>query len=424
MKIEIIKRIITAFVVTVSSVNSIGKDEITDNTIYKYLDPSCESVSQFICDNLETFATEYNNGLDDNDKFKATFCERKIPVYIVTNDEYGICLDFNDSNGYMIVLDDYNVIDFKTTGDLEFLCDDIALYSVYDGFIYLDDNGEYAVYNKQYTDKDFICSKVAGTDDNGAIYDCNKYIKDEYGSGYKYTEKMLCQNFKTSGMKNQFSCSYYEHKEKNGKSNHSEGNCALVAAYNSCISLKKSGKCSRFNSNISKINIKKDKLYSKYANKTVKGNTYFVSTAVNKDKVPTLYQKIRNRAVSKYGYEVDNFYHGDLEEMIPWIGNQYNYKITAENDYLFTFEDNVVNEIKKGYPTIFNIAYQSSSPYSSHSVCVVGYRTYTKTTSFLGIKFTDNVNIAVIHDGWSDDLRYLDYESAILVGCFTRIRVK
>ena len=159
MTTEIFKRAISAILAAITASNGANANMSDEQDIRDYIDSSYESVAQFLCDNLETFAFEYNIEADIDEKFKATYCERKIPIYVVTTDEYGICLDFNDSNGYMIVLDDYNVIDFKINGDLDFLTDETALYSIYDGFVYKDQDGEYAIYNQQYCDNNIVCGK-------------------------------------------------------------------------------------------------------------------------------------------------------------------------------------------------------------------------------------------------------------------------
>ena len=232
---------------------------------------------------------------------------------------------------------------------------------------------------------------------------------------------MLCSISEKNGFKNQFSCSYYEYNDESGHNN-SEGNCALVATYNSFLSLKNTGKCTRFNSSTSKINIKSDKLYSKYANRIKGDDVYFVSDSVYYNKIPILYQKIRNRAVDEFGYEVGDFSHRDLEELIPWVAKKYKYTISAENDYVFSFEDNVKGEIDNGNPTIYNIAHHY--PYNGHSVCILGYRIYSRTKSFLGIKFTDKVKIAIVHNGWDNKETYLDFNNTLKTGCFTRLEVK
>ena len=133
--------LLTVFV----TVNGVSDVIITEENIQEYISADCESVANYIVDNLQLFAQEYNNQLDNESLiFEASYCELMLPVYVVSTEQEGIYLDFDGDNGYMVVVDDYLVLAFETSGDLEYLKDvEYTYYSIYDGFLYLDESGEY-----------------------------------------------------------------------------------------------------------------------------------------------------------------------------------------------------------------------------------------------------------------------------------------
>lgn len=76
--------------------------------------------------------------------FEASYCELMIPVYVVSTDQKGVYIDFNDDNGYMVIVDNYSVLAFETSGDLKYLKNlEYTYYSIYDGFLYTDEVGKY-----------------------------------------------------------------------------------------------------------------------------------------------------------------------------------------------------------------------------------------------------------------------------------------
>ena len=97
------KKIIALILAAITTVNGTSSGVINEANIHEYVASDCESVAEFIIDNLEFFADEYNKEVQDEAlKFEATSCEKMIPVYVVSTDQEGLYVDFNDNNGYMI----------------------------------------------------------------------------------------------------------------------------------------------------------------------------------------------------------------------------------------------------------------------------------------------------------------------------------
>lgn len=84
------------------------------------------------------------------------------------------------------------------------------------------------------------------------------------------------------------------------------------------------------------------------------------------------------------------------------------------------FYKSFTGEINGGHPIIWNMA--TSSTYGFHSTVVIGYKTYTKTTTVLGINFYSYVNLMELNDNWEKVSRYFDFTSYIGVGSFVQVR--
>lgn len=84
------------------------------------------------------------------------------------------------------------------------------------------------------------------------------------------------------------------------------------------------------------------------------------------------------------------------------------------------FKNQVIKEIDKGYPTIFNLNFHSV--YKNHSVVVTGYRVYKKSKNILGFKLTKKKYIMEISDNWNYDAVYLDYTAYKGMHSFVKIR--
>ena len=135
------KKMLSLIVAIATLVCGMPTGYITESNISEYVKSDCDSVADFIEKNFELFVTEYNNALEDGNELKASYCELSIPVYITTLEQAGVYLDFNGDNGYMVIIDNYEVVAFETSGDLDYLKDlDYAYYSIYDGFVYKTDN--------------------------------------------------------------------------------------------------------------------------------------------------------------------------------------------------------------------------------------------------------------------------------------------
>ena len=416
-----LNKIIAVFIALLCAATGLSYDEITSDDIKNIVPGDCISVSNYICDNLELFTEAFNQGEDDeNLRFEATYCEERIPVYVISLDVDGIYLDFNDSNGYMIVIDDYGVVAFENKGDLEYLKGaDKCYYSITDKFVYFNDDGSIVPYepqpvlteeewNEMLLEKKYAGQELAG---DGAITDTNQYVKDKYGSNYKVYQSKSLYGFRY--MRQYRLSMYYEWK--NG-SKYSEGNCTLSSIYALMNYLQSSGKYPKlpaYNQETS-YNAKNDAFYKTYANKS----NFDIETPKS---LPNLYLSIRNYAVKNHGYKVSGTNPFNIGSIIKGVAKEYGYNsIKTSHILIWSFDGQVVSEIDAGYPTIWNCA--NSSTYGSHSLVVTGYKQYRKTTTILGINFYSYVSLMQVNDNWTTYARYFDFTNYGAFGSFVKVR--
>ncbi len=378
-----------------------------------------EETANYILNNLDGFSESYNSQIDQNDGdyFNPTNCEYRISVNILDSDEKAVYIDFNDDNGYMVVSED-EIVKFAPSGDLDYLRSfggEIFYSTIDDRFAYYD-NKE-LIFFEHENDKNCDISSnsnYAGVDAWGKIVDPDKYLEDRYGSLTLYDARHLDNSIHSSeDYLKQSIASIYSKYDKEKQTYLTEGNCALVAIYNSMMYIRNNVKGvlssippASFTVTISPTS---DPFY-----KQALLHNY---TAQSKN-LPCLYYVIRNFAISDYGYTVDNGKLPDgcssgkslstnlMTEFISKVANYFN-----QSSFVSYYRGANITEftasIKQNYPAILNL---SGDPlYKDHSVVVTGYSIHKKYTTVLGIKTcTKTVNIIRILNGWSKDYIFYD----------------
>lgn len=415
------KNFLSFLIALLTAVSGVTVGQINESNIEEYLNPDCESVSEFIVENLSELGKEYNNTLEEGElSFNATSCEFSIPVHITTTNQDAVYLDFDGNNGYMIVADEYNVIACETTGDLEYLKGlENTYYSLFDGFVYYEDGKTVAFNRPTYTQEEideFLKTELKGSDsydgqstkgDDGEIYDPDKYVADRYDSDYKVDEENLLKDFDYILQYNL--SSYYNYVD--GRK-FSEGNCSLVSAYVVLNYLRKIGKYPTLPNDNVWVDATRDSFYSKY-NKDADYDVH------EKKLLPRLYKEIRDYCIKEFGYEFDGTNPFNITDIIEDNARKFGARVTADHHIIYSFEDEVVDQIDKGYPSLWNMA--MSSTYGDHTTVVTGYKVYKKVKKILGIKFNSYVKLLALHDNWNSSVRYFDYSTYYGIGSFITV---
>lgn len=388
---------------------------------YGVSEAACDEqvIADYFTDEIGQLSTIYAMAYPTrSDTFSASSVEKRIPVSIVTLDKDGVYLDFNDDNGYLVITEDREVVEWRTDGDLEYLKNvEQAYYSLLDGFGYYS-GAQFIPYEADYYTYDELDALVLenqydgqSSPGDGDIWNTSQYVADRYGEGYVIKSgdsRSLSFTYFTQGAMS----IYYE--KKNGLE-YTEGNCTLSSIFALMNNLKTSGKYTSLPAASAKTSYDatKDSFYSKYS-----GNSnYRIETPKS---LPNLYLAIRKYAIDNYGYETSGTNPFNIVAMIEAVGAQYNASIDATHIVVWSYESQVVDEIKAGYPVIINVA--NSSTYGSHSMVVTGYQLYTKTTTVLGIDFNDYVKLIKVNDNWTGAARYFDFTNYAAIGSFVKVR--
>jgi len=242
------------------------------------------SAAEYVCHNLELF----------RDYIQADYCEIEIPAYIVSMDKKGFYLDFNKDSGYMVITEDFEILEIVKSIDLLYLKNsDYVYYGVFDGFLYYD-KGNYLPYeNKPYIKQNTILNeKYSGHNDgDGDIIDTDAYVAGKYSDEYTlYENESIPFNYITQNELSIYFC------KKDGIY-YGEGNCTLASVYALMNNLKIS-KYPAFPSdkNMISYSAEKDSFYNKY-----KGSTDY--NIILPKNLPELYIAVREYAVEEFGYE-------------------------------------------------------------------------------------------------------------------------
>lgn len=161
-----------------SILGSLGITGVNESNIENYVAKDCVSVADFVEDNFVKFVDEYN--AYSNENWDASFVENRFTITIdeCGNIYDGVFLDFDEDNGYAVVGNDYQLLDFTTEGKSPYanIESDSYYFSASSGYFYLQGNNYLSVNEDNNADEDFFYKNV-----NTTHYDGQE--KNETGCG-------------------------------------------------------------------------------------------------------------------------------------------------------------------------------------------------------------------------------------------------
>lgn len=362
----------------------------------------------YVINHFEDFIEEYNK-LDIED-CKATHIEYQTEIFVNDTQETGYYVDFNGDNGFCIVTEDA-VIDMYVKGDYPQMREAHEyMYDVMDGFLVKDGN-QYVPFLSPALPELDESALVQGAEKTVYITNAADYIKKAYGSSYE-----LCsddtQYLPAFKYWLQTDLSVYLQK-KNGK-RYSEGNCALTSIYTTLSYLQKTGVYPKLPTGNTTINTSKDRVASA-AKKN--GYTPRASTVT----LPSLYVKIRDIAISKYGYTTGGVATADVDNLVQDTLKAYGYNVSPKSSYWLAtgnqqiittpIESTIKTNISKGYPVILT----TSRVYGDvHSIVVIGYTYYRRTWNLGFTKLYQYAKLLRVADNHNSQATFFDYSSYML----------
>ncbi|MDE6584024.1 MAG: hypothetical protein K2K15_01355, partial [Anaeroplasmataceae bacterium] len=351
---------------------------------------------------------EYNQAYEE--KLSATSIEGYSLIYIVDAEEYGVYLDFNDDNGYLVTTLSYKLYKIEVSGDLDYLKgEEFFYYSVQDGFLYLE-NGIYYKYDETIVYNNQVY-EYAGQVGNGEanILNIEYYVADRYPSyslaesnekiletGRMITEKMSSFNY------------YIKHISHDGgytyPDKENEVNCSITAAFNVMINWRDMAIYPGLPSYKWKIDVRtripNDPDYETYGFGTGGvGKDYYWTKNDDSalESMPEMFVHLRQHARNTTSYRPD---HGmNINEiqsvMLATYLDYHMNPITINQTTSFANVVTSLANMKAVYMGINNsISYQTA-----HAVAVLGYYKYTYETGWWIFSSTETAYFYAICDG-------------------------
>lgn len=429
-----------------SSLNINNSATISSNIV-----KTASDAANFICHNFDNFVYETNKNLECNWKAKSITDMHPILIDDTVKQYEGYFLDFDSTNGYAVIGEDYTFLDFQTTGYSPYkdtigdIYPENQCYSTISGYLYLND-GEYVSvennkdeieyylnttgcnYNDIYEDNYSGCDHIKNTD---------LYISNKYGDDWVLCDhKSLLPKQEKYNNQSDLSCYKSNRLINNNLSSYSEGNCWFVSAYNVLQSLadatgdyKKTVNAFRkiYYSNMPKSNdtinyipsVDEPKMYYKFYDEegnnktdivaTINGTIYYSRVLRNGPiTFPKLYKNVRQYVIDRWN-KIDSGTIYNTADIINEIGARYGYEFKAKGTVLMGIYGNRgIYSIRNNLPFAFCTARVSNSNYKDHIMAGIGFKSYNQTWKWWIFKYTKYVYLYELIDGHYDTPLFLD----------------
>lgn len=408
------KKIMFAFLFLTSSILLLSS-KMTTKAAEVNLDEKCQQVVNFLSENITEFRNEYNASHED--KLNVTSFEGYTLVYVIDYDTYGVYIDFNDNNGYILTSFDYEIFDLQTSGDLEYMKNvSFSSYHTVDGFI-VDNGTTYSHYeeNENQEDVKYGYNGQVGNGD-AYIYDIDKYIADRYPS-YTYEATVDAADNYYYMTSTQIENSYYVHRisDDGGKNYglYSSNNCAINAVFNVMSLWQLNGFLPNLPAKNVYIDMSKeivnDKFYQEFGTGYGgPGITEYWTTndEVNLKYTHELYYQSRYYMVNYENWRPDDGITAvQAENMIGWNGGYYERKV-LRTDIVKTFSS-TLEFLDAGYAVWAGIR-NGDSYGNNHAVTLIGYKRYTYKDGWWIFAQTKTAYFFLVDDGIVNNYTYFD----------------
>jgi len=391
---------------------------ISENDAQKLVGKNHDAIACFIEDNLERFKTEYHKAMDDY-SFNPNYVENKYEVYLIDNETYSTFLDFDGDNGYMLVADNYELLDFKTEGQLDyfdygyevcysletnycFYYEEEERYISFDAINYLGQEPDDTLRGRCIFKYDI--SKYTARLEGNIIHDYEYYINKRYGSKYKYvTSTGYSNNYR---FPTQSEYAFYSVDGEN-----SEGNCGLAALYHSYFygSLRYNDKkykgCKSYGVLLEAS--KYDPYYYSIINNPKKYGASYIFDISYTHAYPKSYLEIRNWMQKNAKYRCGGTSARNLARCIKdIIYNNAKVKVKPKAELFLTFRDIKSLVDKKCLPIIG----VDDNVWGCHFMTITGYRVYEKRSTFWIFTSVIPVNLIQLCDNQIGLPTYMDFD--------------
>lgn len=394
-------------------------EENTQNNLYE-----CQQLLQTVHNDLSSIVSGYNRVYETD--WQASEIEYSTTVYLLNVDEYGVYLDLDGNNGYIVMSTDHKIYGVETVGDLEYLrYESNIYYDSTDGFMY-----EYGETYRKYSDdievlRDEIIGSPAPLNNENQVATISSIAypgQDEPGDGKinpAEIEEYVAARYpnytfvgKNTDLQSGYKCStqrrvsYYIKDYGTTIGTTSEGNCSLNAMYNVMYNLSKIDYLPLPYTKTVDIrsSILTDCLYSVYGSGTCNGKdsrgSYRWEVSANSyalSHMPQLYIDIRSYAVSQCGYTVNGYSIKYIPQTFKYVAETlYDIDVWPQTSTAVSSTIRMIDHDRTLYMSVLG-----SETYGNHGVAIIGYYVYTNSTDITDVySVSDNKYFYLIADGW------------------------
>lgn len=407
----------------------------------------CENLIDFIDKNFDDFVSEYNKTVQDDNYLNATSIEYSSIIYLVEDNNYGVYIDFDNDNGYIVSTGNYNIYELEVSGDLDYLRKESNIfYSYLDGFVYINENNTYQRYEEVEVINTCFNQLDCNTGDSNTVYSgqseagdgeidpslISDYISERYPD-YAYVSSSNNNLRASYPYSNQYYTSYYIKQYTNSTGtviansvSYSEGNCVLNAVYSLILDWANRGYINNIptslNNDLSE-RITSDPLYSSFGTGIVRSESttdkstgssgskevkYYKWVAQSNywlNRIPTLYSEVRDYAVDVNGYTPETGYNtSKVPSTIQYVINTLHGNSIGVNST--TTISNVLSLIDNNIACY--LAINNSSTYGNHGTVIIGYQKYSYTTGWWVFTSTKYAYFYELADSWNTTSMYFD----------------
>ncbi|MDE7263787.1 MAG: hypothetical protein K2N64_03920 [Anaeroplasmataceae bacterium] len=389
-------------------------------------------VVDLLATHLNEFKIEYNEKFDEC--FEATGIEGYCSAYLVDANQYGVYIDFNGENGYLVTTFDLEIYGMETTGDLSYLKnEDFVYYSSVDGFLYFD-GSQYQKYGPQERQAGMVFKNTTLVNERdanpvygyagqsgsgeGEIYNLDKYVADRYPS-YKLVKKndaIFRAGYTPLSMRQtSYFCKWISTNGGNSYNQmQTEHSCAILAAVNVMRAWKKTNFFPNFPEDSEIIDVREEiqrddiYLYDTYG--TGHGGIGIDSYwTANSDSVlsaePKLYYWARYYATAACHYTpVSGMTTPYVRTLFTACTTQFRQTQYSRDTTNFT---DIMYNLDEGKAVFMGVA-NSTSFGEDHAVALLGYAQYTYTTGVWIFSKTHTAYFYLIDDGRYNTVEYFD----------------
>lgn len=390
-----------------------------DNTVTLYESRKC---ADFVKENFNEVIANYNVSFEE-EICQASYIEGECTVYIIDEEKFGIYLDFDEDNGYMLISQNFVLYEFEPSGDLPYLKEqEFVFYTAYDKFLYYNEITEtYERFTNINTDEElytladtYVVNPIISSADgqptdsgDGAIYDIDAYVASMYPN-YKYVSRKIIPDYQWVY---QWDTSVYQSDEG------SEGNCVINATYSMMNDWHRKGIVNGLPTGTIdyRFDVLNDRLYSEFGANT---NTAGLSMSYNltasdswrtndesrPSRLPRLYMELREYAID-YGYKPEGgFAFKYVINMAQNVAKDHNISLSVKQSSSFNTPKDRLNNNRACAISVIG-----SSRYHNHAMGLYGYVEYNYTSGWWIFSSTKTAYFYIVDDGYWYKRRDIKY---------------